>query len=148
MDVILLADVARLGQAGQKVSVKPGYGRNFLLPQGLAAPATAGTGAQAQQRIQAQTRAVKAAKERAQELGRRIEAVECSVAASVGEQGKLHGAVTAADIIDALKEQGIELDKRQIDLERPLTQAGEHSVTARLSADVHVSFKVVIVPKQ
>ena len=147
MDVILLSDVTRLGQAGQKVNVKEGYGRNFLLPQGLAVPATAGTSTQAQQRAQAQLRAVKAAKEKAQELGRRIEAADCSVAASVGEQGKLHGAVTTADIVEALKGQGIEIDKHQIELERPLTQAGDHTVSARLSADVRVSFKVVIVAK-
>lgn len=147
MNVILLSDVARLGQAGQKVSVKPGYGRNFLLPRGLAVPATAGTGAQAQQRIQAQTRAVKAAREKAQELARRIEAAACTVAAAVGEQGKLHGAVTAADIAEALREQGIEIDKHQIDLERPLTLAGEHTVAARLHPEVRVSFKVAVVPK-
>ena len=147
MQVILLSDVARLGQAGQKLSVKDGYGRNFLLPQGLAVPATAGTSTQAQQRVQATLRAAKAAKEKAQELARRIEAADCSVAASVGEQGKLHGAVTAADIVEALKGQGIELDKHQIALERPLTHAGEFPVTARLHADVRVSFKVIVVPK-
>ncbi len=144
-EVILLADVARLGSAGQKASVKNGYARNFLFPQGLAVPATAGSNTQQQQRRQAQLRAAQAQKERALELARRIEAALCTIPAAVGAQGKLHGAVTAADIAEALRSQGIELEKHQIEMERPLTQLGEFPVPVRLHPDVRASVRVAVV---
>ena len=147
MEVILLTDVARLGAAGQKANVKDGYARNFLFPQGLAVPATAGTAREQQQRRQAQLRALQAQKERALALARQLEAARCTIAAAVGAQGKLHGAVTAADIAEALRQQGIELDRHQIDLERPLTQVGEFPVEVRLHPDVRASVRVAIVPQ-
>ena len=147
MEIILLSDVARLGSAGQKVTVKGGHARNFLFPRGLAVPATAGSNAQQQQRQRAQLRAVQAQKEKAQALARQLEAARCTIAAAVGAQGKLHGAVTAADIAEALRQQGIELDRHQIDLERPLTQVGEFPVEVRLHPDVRASVRVAIVPQ-
>lgn len=147
MEVILLADVARLGAAGQKATVKDGYARNFLFPQGLAAPATAGSGAQQQQRQRAQMRAAEMAKEKALMLAQQLGAARCTIPAVAGAQGKLHGAVTAADIAEALHQQGIELDKHQIQIERPLTQLGEFPVAVRLHPDVRASVRVVIVQR-
>ena len=147
MEIILLSDVARLGAAGQKANVKDGYAHNFLFPRGLAVPATAGSAHEQQQRQRAQLRALQAQKERALALARQLEAARCTIAAAVGEQGKLHGAVTAADIVEALRQQGIELDRHQIEMERPLTGLGEFPVPVRLQADVRASVRVTIVPQ-
>lgn len=147
MEIILLADVERLGAAGQKVTVKDGYARNFLLPQGKAVPATAGSQHQQQQRAQAQLRAAQQQKEKAVALAGQLEKASCRIPAAVGERGKLHGAITAADIAETLRQQGIELDRHQIELERPLTQVGEFPVEVRLHPDVRVSLRVAIVPQ-
>ena len=148
MNVILIKDVDRLGKVGQKVTVKNGYGRNYLLPRGLAVSVTRGSLRQTES-LQAQRhRTASLEKEKAQEMAQRLGGICCTMAVSVGQQGKLHGAVTASDIVQALAKQGISIEKHQLELEHPITQVGEISVSVRLHPEVKAAVKVSVVPKQ
>ena len=144
MEVLLLQEVHRLGKAGQKVSVKDGYGRNFLIPRGMAVAATHGAGSAAKGRIAAQLRTAEMAREKAAELGRKLAEATCAIAVSVGEQGKLHGAVTASDVAKALEKQGIALEKHQIQMERSLTHLGEYPIQVRLHPEIKAILRVVL----
>lgn len=144
MDVILLKDVDRLGTTGQTLSVKNGFARNFLFPQGLAAAATTNRRRQAATAQAAQLRHFEAVKQKARELAQRLESVTLTIPVKVGDQDKLHGAVTAADIISRLKEQHILLEKHQIHLEAPLHQLGTHSVAVKLHPEVETSLRVTL----
>ncbi len=145
IDLILRQDVATLGKAGQMVRVKPGYARNFLLPQGLAFEATAGN----KKRMEAETRAreVRNASERAgaEQLAGRLGSVTLRFPAKAGEDGRLFGSITTADIAEKLMAQGIDIDRRRIELEHPIKQLGFHSVPVKLHHDVHADVKVEVV---
>ncbi len=136
MKVILVKDIDRVGKAGETVSVKDGYARNFLLPGGLALTVTSGTKSRIQSIQAAHARQVALQKGKAQEMADLLKGVSCTIAVSVGEQGKLHGAVTAMDIVKALQDQGIALDRHQIVLEGPISQLGDHPVSVKLHPDV------------
>lgn len=147
MELLLLQDVDRVGKRGQKVNVKDGFGRNFLIPRGLAISAKAGAGSQVRHQMAARMRAAQMQKEKAQELAARLEQTVCAVSVEVGAQGKTHGAVTASDIVRALAQQGIPLDKHQLDLERPLTSLGETRVTVRLHPEVAAFVRLSVVSR-
>ena len=142
IELILRDSVPSLGKAGDLVRVKPGYARNFLLPRGLAFEATEGN----KKRIAAESkaRATRESAERteAQAYAAKLESVELSFTAKAGEDGKLFGSVTSADIAAALEAQGFAVDKRKIELAHPLKELGFHSVPVRLSHDVHAEVKV------
>lgn len=142
IDVILRDDVPSLGRAGQLVRVKPGYARNFLLPRGLAFEATEGN----RKHIEAEGKArqARAAAERteAQALADRIGQVNLEFTAKAGEDGRLFGSITSADIAHRLDAEGIAIDKRKIELEHPIKQLGFHSVPVRLHHDVQAEVKV------
>lgn len=145
MNVILAQDIPTLGTQGSIVAVKPGYARNYLFPQGFAKPATPANTRVVealQRRHAAQAAATKAA---AQQTADRLAALSCTISVPVGEQEKLHGAVTTADIAEALKEQGIVVEKRQLVLESPITQLGVYRVSVKLHPDVTATVKVWIV---
>ena len=144
MEIILVKDVQRLGKAGQKVSVKDGYARNFLLPRQLAVASTRGAGAVAQAKLAAQIRTAEIVMQKAQELARQISEVSCTIPVRVGEQGKLYGAVTAEDIVQVLQKQGVRLERRQIQLGGALTQLGEVQVPVKLHSEVKAFVKVVV----
>jgi large subunit ribosomal protein L9 len=147
MEVILREDVKSLGKAGDLVRVKPGYGRNYLLPSGLAYEATEGN----KKRIAAETRArsTRADAERAdaQAQAERLGAVELTVTGKAGEEGKLFGSVTASDIAEALAAKGVEVDRRRIELDQPIKTLGRHTVGVRLHADVRAEIRVDVVPE-
>lgn len=147
MDVILVQDVERLGKAGQRVSVKGGFARNFLFPRRMAVGATRGAGAAAQAQLAEQVRAAAHIRQRAEELARRLEEAPCTVAVTVGEQGKLHGAVTAADIVQSLQQRGIPLEKHQVQIPvgRALAHLGEHQVAVKLHPEVKATLRVHVV---
>ena len=145
MEVILVQDVERLGKAGQKVTVKGGFARNFLLPRRMAVSATRGAGAAAHAHLAAQARAAALGRQRAEELARRLEETVCTIAVTVGEQGKLHGAVTAADIVEHLQKQGLTLERHQVRLERALTRLGEYPVPVRVHPEVKAVLRVHVV---
>jgi large subunit ribosomal protein L9 len=145
MEVILREDVKSLGKAGALVRVKPGYARNFLLPQGLAYEATEGN----KKRLAAETksRETKAAvgRSEAQAAADRLAAVTITIVAKAGEGDRLFGSITAQDIADELAKAGHPVDKRKIELEHPIKQLGEHSVPVRLHSEVHATVRVMVV---
>ncbi len=145
MEIILREDVQHLGKAGEVVKVKDGYARNYLLPKGLAYPATEANKkkiAYEAQRIAQQRAAEKGAAET--EAGR-LAAVELSFAVKVGEEDKLYGSVTASDIQRKLAELGIHVDKRRVDLAEPIRELGDFRVGIKLHPDVRPEIRVTVV---
>lgn len=144
MKVLLKQDVENLGLAGEVYEVANGYGRNYLIPQGLAVIATPGVMNQAQVwRKKAEARRAQIRAEY-QALAEQIKGVSLTFTARAGESGKLYGSITAAQITDGLNEAlGIEIDRRKVDVE-PLRQLGTHKVMVRLSGDIHPEFTVRI----
>jgi len=145
MEIILREDVSHLGKAGEVVAVKDGYARNFLLPRGLAYPATAGN----KRRIEAerQQRDARLASQRgdAEQLGQRLAEVSLTFTVKTGEGEKLFGSITAQDIAQRLKEQGFALDKRRVALEEPIKMIGIYKVPIRLDAGVQAEVRVWVV---
>jgi large subunit ribosomal protein L9 len=145
IEVILREDIKTLGKAGQMVRVKPGYARNFLLPQGLAYEATEGN----KKRIAAETRARntrdQAEKVEAERFAATLSSVAVKLSGKAGEEGKLFGSVTPQDIADALAREGHTVDRRRIELEQPIKTIGEHTVTIRLHPEVHAELRVTVV---
>lgn len=147
VNVILRDDVEKLGEAGEVVSVRPGYARNYLLPQGIAYEAT-----------DANVRQLEEERRRAEDRARRdflearrqasiLEDVSLTFEALAGEESKLFGSITSADIADRLAEEdlGFEIDKRQVDLPEPLKALGVFSVPIQLHGDVKPEIKVWVV---
>lgn len=149
MEIILLQDVEHLGTAGEVVRVRRGYGRNFLIPEGKAEQVTRARLA----RVAALKRRAEgmraAALASAQALAAQIEGKSVTISAKVGEEGKLYGSVTTADVGKAIREQlGLTLDKRNISLEDThIRLAGEHPATIKLYLGVNANFTVNVVPE-
>ncbi len=145
MEVILRQAIENLGNPGDVVTVKPGYGRNFLLPRGLAYEATPGN----LKRIAAERQRLETAestrRDAAKELAKQIEEVSLTFSARVGEEGKLFGSITATDIAHQLEAQGVPIEKRQIDLHEPIKTLGVFRVPIRLHADVRPEVKVWVI---
>ena len=144
IEVILREDIKTLGRAGEMVRVKPGYARNYLLPQGLAYEATEGN----KKRIAAETR-VRTARSQAERDQAEREAavlrdVTVSLTSKAGEEGKLFGSITSQDIADALARQGHSVERRRIELEHPIKTTGVHTVTVRLHPEVHAELRVSV----
>lgn len=147
MEVILREDVKSLGRAGEMVRVKPGYARNYLLPQGLAYPATEGN----KKRIAAETRArgirLAAEKGDAERLAEALRDFSLTLTGKAGEGERLFGSITAQDVANALTTSGFEIDKRKIDLDHPIKTLGDHTVTIKLHPDVSADVRVTVVPE-
>ncbi len=144
MKIILRADVENLGRLGDVVTVKAGYGRNYLLPQGLAMLVTPGNIKAFElerKKLQARMDALRAA---ADELAGKLEGLVLPIM-RVGDNDKLYGSVTTAIIGDALAAQGIEVDRRRILIDHPIRTLGDHPVRVRLHADVIASLTVKVV---
>jgi large subunit ribosomal protein L9 len=142
--LILREDVPKLGHAGDVVSVKPGYARNFLLPQGKAALASEAK----VKELEHHRRLIseKVARE-LKDLGAardRLEQLELAVEAQAGEEGRLFGAVTAIQIAELIGEKGIEIDRRKIDLAEPIKEVGEHTVPIRLHREVIANVRLKV----
>ncbi|MEX2581772.1 MAG: 50S ribosomal protein L9 [Gemmatimonadota bacterium] len=148
MQVILKERVENLGQPGDVVGVKPGFARNYLIPKGMAYEATQGNLNRIErERAQLEKRSQEdfvAATERAQT----IQDTSVTFSARAGEEGKLFGSITSVDIAEKLAEQGIEIDRKQIDLNEPLKALGVFSVPIRLHADVRPEIKVWVIKEE
>ena len=145
MEVILRQAVENLGKPGDVVKVSNGFARNFLLPRGVAFEATAGNLkriAQEKERLEAEENKRRTA---AQELATKLEQVSLTFSARVGEEGKLFGSVTPADIVHQLETQGFHIEKRQIDLHEPLKTLGVFRVPVRLHADVKPEIRIWVI---
>ena len=144
MDVLLCEDVDNLGQRGQVVRVRAGYGRNYLLPQKLAIKATSGN-----KRMIDEQRRILAKREdtervSAQSEAEKLQGLELRFDRRVGEHGILFGSVTALDIGEALKERGIRVERRRIALREHIKEVGDYDVTIKLHRDVSPSVKVLV----
>jgi len=145
MEIILREDVQHLGKTGEVVKVKDGYARNYLLPKGLAYPATEANKkriAYEAQRLATQRAAEKAA---AETEATRLAGVQLTFSARVGEEDKLYGSVTAGDIQRKLDELGIHVDKRKVDLPEPIRALGEFRVAIKIHPDVRPEILVTVV---
>jgi large subunit ribosomal protein L9 len=145
--VILRQDVEKLGSVGEVVNVKPGYARNYLLPKGVAYEATA---AKVRELEEERRRAEQRAKRDYLESRRRasqLEGLSLTFHAKAGEESKLFGSITAADIAERLGEQELDftVDRRQIDLDEPIKMLGVYSVPVRLHADVRPEVKIWVI---
>jgi large subunit ribosomal protein L9 len=145
MEVILREDIRTLGKAGELVRVKPGYARNYLLPQGLAYEATEGN----RKRILAETKAratrLSAERHEAEAEAARLGAVALTFTRKAGEGDKLFGSITAQDIAVGLLEKGHDVDRRKIELDQPIKSVGSHTVKIRLHPEVHAEVQVSVV---
>jgi large subunit ribosomal protein L9 len=145
MEVILREDVDRLGRRGEKHRVADGYARNFLFPRKLAIPATdASLRAFSEEN---RTRAVREKKvhRQASAIADKLKGVSLTIAAQAGEEDKLYGSVTAADVADLLAKQGFEIDKRKIHMDEPIKALGVYTVPVKVAAGVEASVKLWVV---
>lgn len=138
MKVILRKDVAALGDAGDVVAVKNGYANNYLIPQGMAIRATEGTLKALETEKKQQAKKIELQRKNARDLAQKIEQMILKVSARAGESGKLFGTVTSADIAEALKVEGVDIDRRKITLEAPVKALGKYEAEAKLFMDVTV----------
>lgn len=145
MDVILTKDVPKLGSAGEIVKVKPGYGRNYLLPRGLALVATRGNIAQHEHHRRAIARELERVRAEHQKLADQLRGISVSIARKVGKDEKLFGSVGVRDIAEALEVQKVAIDKRLIELAEPIRTVGVHEVPVRFTSDIEVTIKVTVV---
>jgi large subunit ribosomal protein L9 len=142
--LILKDDVANLGLAGDLVSVKPGFARNYLLPQGKAIPATESRMRELEHHRRIIAENVEKERRTLEAERSKLEGVVLEVTANVGEEGKLFGSVTSAQVAELLAEKGFKVDRRKIALDEPIKEAGEHLVPIRLHRELvaHVKVKV------
>ncbi|MCQ9207793.1 MAG: 50S ribosomal protein L9 [Omnitrophica bacterium] len=145
MQVILKKDVTKLGKAGEVVFVKDGFGRNFLLPKGLALLATDFNLKVVEQEKKKQALRQQEQKRQAQELAQKISAISCTITMQAGQDGKLFGSVTTQDIARAYKAEGINLDKRKIDLPETINEVGVFKINVKLHPEVTAEAKVWVV---
>ncbi|MDZ7691208.1 MAG: 50S ribosomal protein L9 [Balneolaceae bacterium] len=145
MKLILKEDVEKLGDAGDVVEVKPGYGRNYLIPQGKAEIASPGALKQLQLIKEKAERRAELTVEKAQEMAERLETTSVTIPVTVGEDEKIHGSVTNQDIADALAERDIDIDKRKISLDQDISTLGEYTATINLISEIKTQIKVWVV---
>lgn len=145
MKVILMQDVINLGEVGDIVDVAGGYGRNYLVPQGLAVAATAKNKRQLDQQQRLREQQIAKARKAAAGLAEQLQGVTCSFTRKTAEEGRLFGSVTSMDIVEQLKVAGIELDRRRVQLDQPIRHLGDFSVPVRLPGDLTAEVKVTVV---
>ncbi len=145
MEIILRQAVDNLGHPGDVVTVSAGFARNYLLPRGFAYEATAGNKKRMEQERERLEAAENSRKEAAEEIAKKLEPVSLTFSARVGEEGKLFGSVTTADIAHQLEGQGFKIEKRQIDLHEPIKALGVYRVPIRVHADVRAEIKVWVI---
>lgn len=145
MKVILKEDIEKLGNAGEVVDVKPGYGRNFLIPRSKAVLATAGALKDIERmRREAKLRA-ELTVEAAKELAEKIEATSITISVTAGEDDKIHGTVTTIQIAEALQEKEIVVDRRKISLDQDVKSLGEYTATVELISELKPKVKIWVV---
>jgi len=142
--VILKRDVDKLGHAGELVRVRPGFARNYLLPRSLAVVASDDNVRHVEHERKIAVANAAKQKSAAEGLAGKIGALRIEISAQAGEGDKLFGSVTSRDIADALHKQGVQIDRKHIELATPIKTLGEHDVAAKLGAGVSATFKVVV----
>lgn len=145
--VLLQQDVDNLGKGGDVVRVRPGFARNYLMPRGLAVPATEGNLARVEDlKRQAAQRAAEQAKV-AQELADKLAGISVTIARAVGDENKMYGSVTTKDIEEAYEKAGVPIDRKKIQLAEPIKALGSYEVPIKLHPSVVANLKVEVVKK-
>jgi large subunit ribosomal protein L9 len=148
MELILLEKVMNLGDLGDKVRVKPGYGRNYLVPSGKAVPATKANIEEFEARRAELEKAALEKLSTAEERRGALEGFEITLSANASDEGKLYGSIGPREIADAVTERGIKLEKAEVIMgEGPIRFVGEHQIVLHLHADVEVEIKVTVNPE-
>jgi len=145
MKVILRQDHDKLGEAGKVIQVKAGYARNFLIPKGVAYPATADNIKRYDSEKEQLNMKIIQEQKKSEEFAKVLENVSCTITVQVGEEDKLFGSVTSQNIAEVLEEQGHKIDKRKIILEEPIKSLGIYSVPIKLHPEVEAKVKVWVV---
>ncbi len=146
MKVILTKDIEGYGFLGDIVEVKRGFANNYLIPRGYALPATDNNVKHVQEILKQKRKKLEREKRKAEELAKKLEGVIVEITKPIGEGGKLFGSVTASEIVKALKEKGIEIDRKNLILNRPIREIGLFTLLVRLHREVTTQIKVEIKP--
>ena len=145
MQLILLQNVQNLGKLGDKVDVKPGYGRNFLVPQGKAVPATEANLAEFEARRAEYEARAQELNDKAESRRAALEGFEVTIRANASTEGKLYGSITTRDVAEALTRAGHQVSKSEVVMgEGPIRQTGEHEVLVQLHAGIETTVKVIV----
>lgn len=145
MKIILREDVEKVGQSGEVVDVKDGYGRNYLIPQGKAVMATKGAIQELERLKKEAARQAEFTVQEAKELAQLLEVTSLTIPVTTGEEDKIHGTVTNADIANALEEREIMVDKKDISLDQDVKALGEYTATVNLVGDLNPKVKFWVV---
>jgi large subunit ribosomal protein L9 len=145
MKVILKEDIKNIGKTGQIVDVADGYARNYLVPKGLAIEANIKNIKSIEHEKRVLQEKAKRLKDSALDVASRISAMTLSIKAKAGEDGKLFGSVTTMDIAEALRREGIDIDKKKIVLEEPIKRLGSYSVTVKLYPEASAQLSIEVI---
>ncbi len=145
MEVILRTDIKGVGYKNDLVEVKPGYGRNYLIPQGFAVLATSSNKKILAENIKQAAHKAEKIKTEAEDLAKKIEGIKLEIKAKIGESGKIFGKVTTLQISDALATKGIDVDRKKISINSPVTGAGEYEAEVDLHREVKTNVKFDVV---
>lgn len=145
MEIILKTDIKGLGYKNDLVEVKPGYGRNYLIPQGFAVLATPSNKKILQENVKQAAHKAEKIKTEAEAIAEKIQGIKLQIKAKIGDSGKIFGKVTTLQISDALAEKGIEVDRKKIAISQPVSTAGEFEAEVDLHRDVKTQVKFEVV---
>ena len=148
MKVVLLKELEGYGNMGDVINVKDGFARNYLIPKGIALPATESNLRHVNSMISQKLRKLQKEKEKALALAKKLEGFMLEIKHPVGEKGKLYGSVTSAEIAKALSEKGFEIDRKKIILSKPIREVGIYTVQIKLHPEVEVQIKVDVQPQK
>lgn len=148
MEVILKKDIQGVGYKNDVVSVKPGFGRNYLIPQGLALVANESNKKVAAENTKQAAHKAEKLKTEAEAIASKIEGASIQVSAKIGDSGKIFGAVTTLQLADALNDKGINVDRRQIAIQGSVKEAGEFKAIVDLHKEVKIELAFAVVPAE
>jgi large subunit ribosomal protein L9 len=148
MEVILKEDIRGLGYQNDIVSVKPGYGRNFLIPKGMALLANEGNVKVHEENLRQKAKKLQEEKNKAEKLAEKIGDLSLDLKAKVGEKGKIFGAITALQVSDALKEKGFEIDRKKISFDEDIKFIGEYFAELDFHKEVKQKIKLLVIPEE
>ena len=144
-DILLLEAINGLGSEGDTVSVRAGYARNFLFPRKLAIPVNQGNRKQIESLRVAKEKRIAEELEASKSLAEKIEQTNISIAVKTGDNGKMFGSVTSADILTRLEEENVLLEKKQLNVAQPIKDLGSHKIQVKLNSEIEATFNLEIV---
>ena len=148
MKVILVQDLEGKGLFGDIIEVKDGYANNYLIPRGIAIPATPSNLRHINTIKQQKAKKLEREKKEALKLKEKLEGITLEISKQAGEKGKLFGSVTTSDIVDALKEKGFEIDRKRVYIPTRIRQVGTYDVVLRLHPEISVGIKIIVKPAE